>query len=102
MKTPLQPVWDLESIFSGGSASESFAAYLIELEQDVRKLQALLKETPAPKSLEETNAFDPILELLQNCFIRISEGSAFVSCLSSQNQKDKKAVQLQGTISSRC
>ena len=90
--------------FSGGSSSESFAAYLIELEQDVRQLQRLLKETPAPTSLEETGAFNPILELLQSCYIRISEGSAFVSCLSSQNQNDKKAVQLQGTLGSlaRC
>ncbi|MET1174087.1 M3 family oligoendopeptidase [Paenibacillus amylolyticus] len=100
MKTPLHPVWDLESIFSGGSSSETFAAYLIELEEDVRKLQHLLNETAAPTSLEETAAFDPILELLQSCYIRISEGSAFVSCLSSQNQKDKKATQLQGAISS--
>lgn len=45
MKTPLHPVWDLESIFSGGSSSETFAAYLIELEEDVRKLQHLLNET---------------------------------------------------------
>ena len=90
MKTPLHPVWDLESIFSGGSSSETFAAYLIELEEDVRKLQHLLNETAAPTSLEETAAFDPILELLQSCYIRISEGSAFVSCLSSQNQKGQK------------
>ena len=85
--------------FSGGSSSESFAAYLVELEQDVRKLQTLLIETAAPKTLEETHAFDAILELLQSCYIRISEGSAFVSCLSSQNQQDKKATQLQGSVS---
>lgn len=100
MKMPLQPVWDLESVFSGGSSSAAFAAYLTDLEQDVRKLQQLLHETPVPTSAEATHLFDPVLELLQSCYIRISEGSAFVSCLSAQNQADKKAAQLQGTVSS--
>jgi oligoendopeptidase F len=100
MKMPLHPVWDLESIFSGGSSSEAFAAYLNELETDVRKLQETLNQTAAPATLKDTEVFDPILELLQRCYVRISEGSAFVSCLSAQNQQDKKAAQLQGTVSS--
>lgn len=100
MKMPLQPVWDLESVFSGGSSSATFATYLMDLEQDVRKLQKRLQETPVPTSAEATHSFDPVLELLQSCYIRISEGSAFVSCLSAQNQADKKAAQLQGTVSS--
>lgn len=100
MKMPLHPVWDLESIFSGGSSSEAFAAYLNELETDVRKLQETLNQTAAPATLKDTDDFDPILELLQRCYVRISEGSAFVSCLSAQNQQDKKAVQLQGAVSS--
>ena len=96
MKMPLHPVWDLESIFSGGSSSEAFAAYLSELETDVRKLQETLNQTPAPATWEETAAFDPILELLQRCYVRISEGSAFVSCLSAQNQQDKKRLSFKG------
>lgn len=100
MKMPLHPVWDLESIFSGGSSSEAFAAYLNELEADVRKLQETLNQTAAPATLKNTEVLNPILELLQSCYVRISEGSAFVSCLSAQNQQDKKAAQLQGTVSS--
>ncbi|MGQ8874270.1 M3 family oligoendopeptidase [Paenibacillus sp. TSA_86.1] len=100
MKMPLHPVWDLESIFSGGSSSEAFAAYLNDLETDVRKLQDILNQAAIPTTLEDTEAFDSILELLQSCYVRISEGSAFVSCLSAQNQQDKKATQLQGAVSS--
>ncbi|WP_426333388.1 M3 family oligoendopeptidase [Paenibacillus silvae] len=100
MKMPLHPVWDLESIFSGGSSSEAFASYLNDLDKDVRTLQQTLQQMAAPATLEDTAAYKPVLELLQSCYVRISEGSAFVSCLSAQNQQDKKAAQLQGTVSS--
>ncbi|MDM5275780.1 M3 family oligoendopeptidase [Paenibacillus silvae] len=100
MKMPLHPVWDLESIFSGGSSSETFASYLNDLDKDVRTLQQTLQQMAAPATLEDTAAYKPVLELLQSCYVRISEGSAFVSCLSAQNQQDKKAAQLQGAVSS--
>ncbi|PYE48165.1 M3 family oligoendopeptidase [Paenibacillus barcinonensis] len=100
MKMPLHPVWDLESIFSGGSSSEAFAAYLNDLDKDVRTLQQTVQQMSAPATLEDAAAFEPVLSLLQSCYVRISEGSAFVSCLSAQNQQDKKAAQLQGTVSS--
>ncbi|PZT56544.1 M3 family oligoendopeptidase [Paenibacillus silvae] len=100
MKMPLHPVWDLESIFSGGSSSEAFASYLNDLDKDVRTLQQTLQQMAAPATLENAAAYEPVLELLQSCYVRISEGSAFVSCLSAQNQQDKKAAQLQGAVSS--
>ncbi|MCK6076321.1 M3 family oligoendopeptidase [Paenibacillus silvae] len=100
MKMPLHPVWDLESIFSGGSSSEAFASYLNDLDKDVRTLQQTLQQMAAPATLEDAAAYEPVLELLQSCYVRISEGSAFVSCLSAQNQQDKKAAQLQGAVSS--
>ncbi|WP_427052408.1 M3 family oligoendopeptidase [Paenibacillus sp. TC-CSREp1] len=100
MKMPLHPVWDLESIFSGGSSSEAFASYLNELDKDVRTLKQTLQQMAAPATLEDAAAYEPVLELLQSCYVRISEGSAFVSCLSAQNQQDKKAAQLQGAVSS--
>ncbi|WP_211746558.1 M3 family oligoendopeptidase [Paenibacillus sp. Marseille-Q4541] len=100
MNTTLRQTWDLESIFSGGSSSETFAAYLKQLEQDIATLNAEVTDAKVPATLEDTYAYDGIIEQLQDTIGRLSEGSAFVSCLGAENQDDKKAVQLTGKITS--
>ncbi|GAB6988017.1 M3 family oligoendopeptidase [Paenibacillus pini] len=99
MKNNLQLTWDLESIFPGGSSSEAFKTYLQDLEQDITKLQQSIQESKLPTTLEETRSFDGIIVLLESCISRLSEASAFVSCLQAQDVKDKKAVQCSGQIS---
>ncbi|MCM3785966.1 M3 family oligoendopeptidase [Neobacillus mesonae] len=98
MSTQLKQTWDLESIFSGGSSSESFAAYLKQLDQDIAALDKAIHEASVPDTLENTYAFDSLIEQLQDAAARLYEGSSFVSCLGAENQDDKKAVQLSGKI----
>ncbi|MFB5677120.1 M3 family oligoendopeptidase [Paenibacillus terreus] len=100
MKTPLQQTWDLESIFSGGSASPAFADYLNALEADIKRLLTEVKAAKAPQTLPETEHLDGVLELLQDCGSRISQATAFVECLGAQNQDDKEAVRLGSRINS--
>ncbi|MDO7907092.1 M3 family oligoendopeptidase [Paenibacillus sp. JX-17] len=100
MKKPLQQTWDLESIFPGGSSSEAFTAFLDQLEQDLRQLLAQVKAAQPPQNVKETESYDSIYDLLQSTMTRASQAGAFVSCLTAQNQHDKKAVQLSGRISS--
>lgn len=100
MSKTLRQTWDLETIFSGGSSSETFAVYLKQLEQDIASLNAQVADAKVPVTVEDTYVYDGIIDQLQDIIARLSEGSAFVSCLGAENQDDKKAVQLTGRIAS--
>ncbi|MCJ8014356.1 M3 family oligoendopeptidase [Paenibacillus sp. KQZ6P-2] len=98
MNNNLKLTWDLESIFPGGSASTEYQTFLDTLEKDLVKLKEDVNSATAPTNLEETKGLDGIISSMGSCISRLSEGSAFVSCLQAQDQGDKKAVQLAGRI----
>lgn len=98
MKSQLSLTWNLESIFPGGSSSESFASFLQTLEQDIKQVQQHIMEAEAPIDVEGTKKFDGFINELSSCMERISEASSYVSCLGAENQQDKKAVQLSGKV----
>lgn len=100
MSKTLRQTWDLETIFSGGSSSETFAVYLKQLEQDIASLNTQVADAKVPATVEDTYVYDGMIDQLQDIIARLSEGSAFVSCLGAENQDDKKAVQLTGRIAS--
>ncbi|MGP0586546.1 M3 family oligoendopeptidase [Paenibacillus timonensis] len=96
----IQPTWELESIFPGGSASAALRDHLEALERDITGYQAMLKELEAPTTLEETKALDGLIADLQSAAARLYEANSFVGCLTAQDQHDKKAVQLDAKITS--
>ncbi|GIP49291.1 oligoendopeptidase [Paenibacillus sp. J53TS2] len=96
----IQPTWELESIFPGGSASAALRDHLEALERDITGYQAMLKELEAPSTLEETKALDGLIADLQSAAARLYEANSFVGCLTAQDQHDKKAVQLDAKITS--
>ncbi|MDR9855954.1 M3 family oligoendopeptidase [Paenibacillus sp. VCA1] len=98
MNNNLKMTWDLESIFPGGSSSAEYQTFLDTLEKDLRQLKQDVDAASAPASADDTKAFDAIIDAMGSCISRLSEGSAFVSCLQAQDQSDKKAVQLSGRI----
>lgn len=98
MNKPLRQTWDLESIFPGGSSSTAFKAFLETLEQEVRQLKAAVSSATVPGSLQEAEGLEQIISMYEQSMAKLSEASAFTSCLVSQDQTDKKAVQLSGWI----
>ncbi|MFK7695544.1 M3 family oligoendopeptidase [Paenibacillus sp. HJGM_3] len=97
MKQPLSLVWDLDVIFPGGSGSPSFAQFLDRLEQQMTEFLAGLEQLPQPiEDPERTLA--GIAESLQTILLGIREADSFVSCLTAENQNDKKAIQLNGRV----
>ncbi|WP_106766911.1 M3 family oligoendopeptidase [Paenibacillus faecalis] len=100
MNKSLQQTWDLESIFPGGSHSPKFAAFLDSLEKEARELRLAVQNAKVPKNLEEAKKLEDIVSMMEKCTAMTSEAGAFVSCLSAQDQNDKKAVQLSGRITS--
>ncbi|MCT2195039.1 M3 family oligoendopeptidase [Paenibacillus sp. p3-SID1389] len=96
----LQPTWDLETIFPGGSASKALRDHLDALEQDIAAYQAKLQELQAPSTVEETKALDSLIVDLQAADSRLSEAGSFIGCLTAQDQHDKKALQLDAKVTS--
>lgn len=96
----IQPTWDLETIFPGGSASTALRDHLDALERDIAAFQAKLQELEAPSTLEETKVLDGLIADLQGAGARLYEANSFVGCLTAQDQHDKKAIQLDARITS--
>ncbi|MGZ7441024.1 M3 family oligoendopeptidase [Paenibacillus sp. TH7-28] len=95
---PLDPTWELNSIFPGGSSSAAFREFLETLERNIASYHSAIKELSAPASLQDTAAFDEIIEGLQAASAKLMEAGSFVACLTAQDQHDKKAVQLDAKV----
>lgn len=98
LKNPVNPTWELDSIFAGGSASAEFQRFLHQLGEDLKALHERLISMSAPADVEATKAFDEVIEGLQSANARITEADSFVGCLAAQDQHDKKAVQLAAKV----
>jgi len=93
----LRQTWDLESIFSGGSASAALTGHLDELETGLAEIRSRLATAPAPGATAEwRDWWYAILERVQNLVEMTGQGNAFVGCLMSQDVKDREARVLVG------
>src|SRR5690606_11565598 len=91
-------VWDLETMFPGGSGSKAFADFLSLLQQDISGFgDRILEAEKASLSPEKLEALTEELGSLQ---ARLIEAEAFASCLAAADQRDKKAVALGSLIRS--
>ncbi len=90
------PVWNLDSIFQGGSGSEAFDAFLHQLESDIN---ALAEQVRAGEEAEPSVAsWSGLLEGMQSISMRLKEAGSFTSCLTAQNVKDEAAKLLTGRL----
>lgn len=83
--------WNLESLFEGGSSSSQFATFLQETETMVA---GLLQELQAAEGAVSDELLTAWTDRLQASLAKLREADAFVSCLTSQNMADKRAVSL--------
>lgn len=95
IKKPLNPTWDLDSIFPGGSDSPQFAAYLEELTADIAGLEQQVEVLTAASSTAE---WHQVIEQIQTIMGKQRQASAFISCLTAQDVNDKKAKLLSGQV----
>ncbi len=85
-----KPIWNLESLFAGGSSSPDFAAFVEEAEAGCA---ALLKELQTGgDSVPDERLLAGWTAKLQETLARLREADSFVACLTSQNLSDKRAV----------
>jgi len=86
-----KPVWNLESLFAGGSSSLDFAAFVEEAEAGCA---ALLKELQdgGERFAPDAERLAQWTGKLQETLARLREADSFVGCLTAQNMNDRRAV----------
>jgi pepF/M3 family oligoendopeptidase len=97
MTTTYQMVWDLDSIFSGGSNSQEFKDYLNSLEMALAGFQTELDDMKTANNTE-TALWAEYLERSQKLSKKVREAGAFISCLTAQDVTDEQAKLLGGKV----
>lgn len=92
MLKDLNPVWDLDSIFPGGSSSRELEGHLRQVTADIEDLNAII---PTGEDKEQWQQF---MDKNQEIAARLRQAGAFIGCLNAQNTKDDKAKLLAGHI----
>ncbi|MBP2077964.1 M3 family oligoendopeptidase [Oceanobacillus polygoni] len=95
MQLTLNPRWDLDTLFPGGSESEQFRAFVDYIKEEMKKLSVMVEQFE-PQEENYESEFVQIVHKLETTIKKLREASAFVSCLSAQNVKDEKADILVG------
>ena len=95
MQLTLNPRWDLDTLFPGGSESEQFQAYVDNIKDEMKGLSVMVEQFN-PQEEDYESEFVQIIHKLETTVKKLREASAFVSCLSAQNVKDEKADILVG------
>jgi oligoendopeptidase F len=89
-------LWDLDSIFPGGSESAELQTFLQALEAELATAETL--PLPAPLTAASHAEWTAAIERIYDLGTRLQHAGSFVNCLASQNVKDMAALQLMGRL----
>ncbi len=95
MKKPLNPTWELDSIFPGGSKSPQLTQHLLEVTEAITALAPQVEDL---KQTSPINQWSQVLEQIENIIIKHRQASAFVYCLTAQDVNDNQAKILSGRM----
>lgn len=96
MRTMYPEVWDLDVFFEGGSESPAFQQFIDALPPQV---EALIAQTKALTTEVSASELRHTIDQLKEVMEQIMHAGGMLSCLTAQNTKDVKALQLQGQLS---
>lgn len=92
------PRWELDSIFTGGSASPEFRKFCDAIRSDLEKLAATVKDLPAVLNDSSRAPWIAAILEFQRLGAHIEMARSFAHCLTSQNVKDDPAHALEGEV----
>ncbi|GGM20018.1 oligoendopeptidase [Paraliobacillus quinghaiensis] len=92
----MKQVWNLDSIFAGGSNSPEFTAYMEKLKQNLESLEKQVNQFQGSTLDELKEPFDSMIDLVRKCTVQLGEISSFIGCLTAEDVHDKQAKLLVG------
>ncbi|EUJ29343.1 putative oligopeptidase [Listeria cornellensis FSL F6-0969] len=91
-------IWDLDSIYSGGSGSEALANALSDTTKDIASFKQAVQDWPIPENNEAVSEFLLLINRNAEITKQLMNAAAFLECLSSADTRDLKAVELTGGV----
>jgi oligoendopeptidase F len=97
-KLSYSKVWNLETVFMGGSKSSQFLDHVNRLEALVYELEGSIKTLITPLSKNEIIKVVQLIENIGNIGLYLSQANSFITCLLAENPKDHEAAVLRGEV----
>jgi pepF/M3 family oligoendopeptidase len=97
-QTKFQQVWNLDTLFDGGSKSVHLKAHINDLDEKISEWEQMKIQTP--QRIEDSRKVATLLESIGEIRINLSQATSFITCLLAQNTIDQQAQLLRGQISS--
>ncbi len=92
----ISQIWDLDSIFEGGSHSPSLQQFITDWTADLSAFEE--KGIPAPLTGETRESWVEAIQTLYQLGERIRQAGAFVNCLVAADVKDEKAHEIRAGL----
>lgn len=97
-KVSYSKVWNLDTVFEGGSKSSQFLIHINRLETLVYELEGSIKILITPLSRNEIIKVVQLIENIGNIRLNLSQANSFITCLLAENPKDQDAAVLRGEV----
>ena len=91
-------VWNLDSIFRGGSESGQFLDHLNRLEDLLEELKSQVKALLTSLSMNDVSEVARLVEKLGTIRLYVTQANSFITCLIAENPKNQGAVSLRGKV----
>ena len=101
MTVKFPEVWDLDTLFPGGSESRELRLHMDETNPKLADFEKLAQSFQPPKAPEDAGKLASLLEEMKDTMLHLRQAGSFIGCLMAQNTEDKKAAILQSESSSQ-
>ena len=91
-------VWELDSLFSGGSESAELRTHLNATSNKLADFEQAAAAFDVPKQTDDAKRLAAFLEQTSDVSVDLRQAGAFIGCLMAQNTEDKKAALLQSEV----
>ncbi|WP_102029333.1 M3 family oligoendopeptidase [Salirhabdus sp. Marseille-P4669] len=98
MTTTYSEVWDLESIFPGGSESPQLQEHISKLKAMNLSFTDKVNSFNTPTTANESESVVELITLAAEVMKYLDQASSFVGCLEAQNMEDRKANVLRSEV----
>ena len=93
-------VWDLDTLFPGGSESQELRQHMDDAATKLSGFEKSVQQFEVPSAKEDAPKVADLLEQMSLMMKHLSQSGAFIGCLMAQNTQDKKAGILDSESSS--